>query len=62
MDTLTATAYNLLCVNLGYPPSSVPDGVKTYLQHTITAAQSRLSGAGTLDFRFLITVIFIAFS
>ena len=46
MDTLTATAYNLLCVNLGYPPNSVPDGVKTYLQHTITAAQSRLSGAG----------------
>ena len=46
MDTLESTAYNLLCVDLGYPPTNVPDAVKTYLEHRISAARARLKSDG----------------
>ena len=46
MDTLASTAYNLLCVDLGYPPSNVPDAVRFYLERRIDAARARLERAG----------------
>lgn len=47
MDVLKASAFNLLCVNLGFPPTAVPDAVKTNLEHLVDAAQARLKTNGT---------------